>query len=382
VKLADVIESLTEEKGLDKNQVILIICESILAAYSKRYPCAEFDITYNRKSGDVDIFVKKEVVSSVDNDELQVSLRRSKAFSAGAKIGDVVPVPFDGNIGRIEILAAKQVIASKIRELEQLAVFEEFEDKKGSIVSGVVSKKERGGFVVGIGDVMALLPKEGLIGQEALRVGAPIKALLKEVYPAARGDFQLVLDRASSSFVENLLGLEIPEIFEGEVEIKRIVRSPGYKTKAIVVSENNDIDPVGTCIGVGGVRIKPILKELGPEKIDLIGWASSTEDLVRSSLKPAEIDKVELVNDRVAVVWLAQDQRSFAIGKMGQNIMLASRLTGIDIQLQDVAYDVEGISMPGEEELSSDSDGDIVFGEQDDEKKENISKEKELPQDD
>ena len=145
------------------------------------------------------------------------------------------------------------------------------------------------------------------------------------------------MDRASCDFVKGLIEVEIPEVFEGLVEIKKIVRAPGYKTKAILASTSKDIDPVGTCVGVGGARIKPILRELGQEKIDLIEATDSTEDLVRNSLKPAEIDKVEVVGDRKAIVWLAQDQRSYAIGKMGQNIALASKLVGLDIQLQDIS---------------------------------------------
>ena len=142
-----------------------------------------------------------------------------------------------------------------------------------------------------------------------------------------------------------MLEIEIPEVFEGIVEVKGIVRIAGYKTKAIVVSGSKEIDPVGTCVGVGGSRIKPILKEIGQEKIDLIEWTDSLEELVKNSLKPAEIDKVELVEEKRAVVWLAEDQRSLAIGKMGQNIMLASRLTGVEIQLQDVVAEKESVSI-------------------------------------
>ena len=186
-----------------------------------------------------------------------------------------------------------------------------------------------------MGDVTALLPNENLVPDEGLRAGVPVRALLKEVLPQSRGDYQLILDRASAEFVERLLEIEIPEIFEGVVEIKRIVRSAGYKTKVIVSSNSADIDPVGTCVGVGGSRIKPILRELGREKIDLIESVPSIEDLVKDSLKPADIDKVS-VDGGVATVWLAQDQRSLAIGRLGQNISLASKLVGVDIQLQDV----------------------------------------------
>lgn len=336
--LADVIESLVEERGLDKEKVVAIVCDGIKVAYLKKFPSVVFEIVYNKKTGALEIFGAKKIVTSVHDEDAEISLRRAKTLDTKAQVGDVIQVPFEEHVGRIEILTAKQIIAGKIRDLEQQVVFDEYNDKKGLIISGVVHKREKNGFSVKLGDNMALLPKENSIPTELLRIGYPVKALLKEVLAVARGDFQLILDRASSDFVKKLLELEIPEVFEGLVEVKKIVRIPGYKTKAVVASSSKDIDPVGTCVGVGGARIKPILRELGQEKIDLIEATDSIETLVRYSLKPAEIDKVEIQDDEnKAVVWLAEDQRSVAIGKMGQNIMLASRLTGLDIQLQDLS---------------------------------------------
>lgn len=161
-----------------------------------------------------------------------------------------------------------------------------------------------------------------------------MRALLKEVLEVPRNENQLILDRASEDFLRSLFELEVPEVFEHLVDIKRIVRTAGYKSKVAVVSNDPNIDPVGTCVGVGGVRIKPILKELGNEKIDIIAWTESLETFVRDALKPAEINRVEISDDNTnAKVWLDDDQRSLAIGKMGQNIALASRLTGVNIEL-------------------------------------------------
>jgi N utilization substance protein A len=337
VNLSAVIEGLVEERGLDKEQVVEVVCEGVLSAFRKKYPHMKLDASYNKKTGDVEVFAQKEVVTSVEDDDTQISLRRAKVHNPKIKLGGVVSVPLEqSKIGRIEILTAKQVIANKIKDLEQAVVYRDFIDKKGSIINGIIHKRERAGVAVKIGEVIALLPKEGSIPQEQLKIGHPIRALLKEVLSSSKGDFQLILDRVSADFVKGLIEIEIPEVFEGIVEIKKIVRIAGYKTKAIVASNSKEIDPVGTCVGVGGSRIKPILRELGQEKIDLIEWVDSLEDLVKNSLKPAEVDKVELVDDKKAVVWLAEDQRSLAIGKMGQNIMLASRLVGVEIQLQDI----------------------------------------------
>lgn len=344
MNLSDVIEGLVEERGLDKEKVIEIVCEGIHTAYAKKFPTVQFCTSFNRKTGQLEIFAEKTVVATAHDDDLEVSLRRAKLLNPQAQLDQTIKVPFETGIGRIEILVAKQIIANKIRDLEQMAVFNDFSDKKGAIINGIVHKRERSGFVVKIGEVMALLPKENTIPNEVVKVGHPIKTLLKEVLPVARGDYQLILDRASSDFVQKLLELEIPEVFEALVDIKKIVRIPGYKTKAVVSSSSKEIDPVGTCVGVGGARIKPILKELGQEKIDLIEDTEDMEELVRYSLKPAEIDKVEIVDDKTATVWLSQDQRSYAIGKLGQNITLASRLVGLDIQLQDTSPSDKGMA--------------------------------------
>lgn len=334
--MSAVIEGLVEERGLEREKIIAIVSDGIKAAYKKRFPLVHFDVVFNRKTGELEVFAEKKVVASVENTELEVSLRRAKTLDAKAQINDTVKVPFEASVGRIEILTAKQIISGKIRELEQMSIFNDFQDKKNTVITGMVHKRERAGFVVKIGDVAALLPTENLIPNEVLKIGHPIKALLKDVLSIPRNDYQLILDRASSDFVKKLFGIEIPEIFEGIVEIKHIVRIPGYKTKAIVVSSSKEIDPVGTCVGVGGARIKPILRELGLEKIDLIEATDSVDELVRQSLKPAEIDKVEVIDDERVIVWLPQDQRSFAIGKMGQNISLASKLVNLEIQLQDL----------------------------------------------
>ncbi len=336
MNLIDVIEGLVDERGLDKESVISAVCEGVLAAFQKKFPETPLKVVFNKKIGELEAFVDKTVVATAKDSDTEISLRRAKVIDAKAKVGDIIAVPFEHKIGRIEILTAKQIIANKIKALEQSSVYNDFKDKQGSIISGTVYKRERAGFAVKIGEITALLPNENLIPMENLRAGLPIRALLKEVLPVSMGDYQLILDRGSAAFVKKLLEIEIPEVFEGVVEVKKIVRIPGYKTKAVVLSNNKDIDPVGTCVGVGGSRIKPILRELGQEKIDLIQSTDSLESLIKLSLKPAEIDKVAIEGDGKAMVWLAQDQRSLAIGKMGQNINLASRLVGLEIQLQDV----------------------------------------------
>jgi N utilization substance protein A len=333
VNLVEVIEQLVEERGLDKGTLGTIVCEGMLAAYKKRYPDLNLHVEFEKKSGEMVILIEKQVVSTVEDEETQISLRRARAISEGVEVGQTVKVPFEGKIGRIEILRAKQVIANSIRKIESSVVYEEFKPKEGTIITGIAHKIERGGATIKIGDALAFLPNSLTISGEKIIPGYSVRALLKEVLLEPRNDNQLILDRTSEKFLQRLFELEIPEVFEKLVEIKRIVRIPGYKSKVAVVSHDKNIDPVGTCVGINGARIKPILKELSSEKIDIIVWPDSKESLIRDSLKPAKINRIELVDEKNANVWLDEDQRSLAIGKMGQNITLASRMTDVNIHL-------------------------------------------------
>lgn len=333
MKLSLVIDELVEERGLDRDLLSDIICEGMAAAYAKKYPELEISVSHDKKTDELNTTVKKKVVSSVSDEDMEISLRKAKGFKSDVQVDEEIWVPFEKPIGRIEILRAKQVIAQKIRSIEAAAVYEEFIGKQGTIVHGTIHKCERGGMTIKVGDTLAFLPKSLSIPSDKCVVGYSIRALLKDVLSEPRNDTQLILDRASADFVKKLFELEIPEVFEKLVEIKKIVRAPGYKTKVAVQSNEKNIDPVGTCVGVGGVRIKPILKELGGEKIDVIPWTDSKEELVANALKPAIVSRVQVVNDASAQVWLDEDQRSLAIGRMGQNISLASQLTGLSIDL-------------------------------------------------
>jgi len=334
VKLADVIEELVEERGLEKEALSAVVCEGMLAAYDRKYPQLVLKVEEDTATGDLNIMVQKVVVSTVDEEDMEISLKKARNIDKKIELDDLLWVPFDGKIGRVEVLRARQVIASKIKQIEARIVYDQFKNKQGQIIIGTVHKAERAGISVKFGDVYAFLPYSLSIPNEKFAVGYTVRALLKEVLVEPQGDNQLILDRVSPEFLQALFELEIPEVFENLVEIKRIVRSPGYKSKVAVFSHDRNIDPVGTCVGVGGSRIKPILKEISGETIDVFLWSDSLAALVKNSLKPAAIDRVELsLDNTIARVWLDEDQRSFAIGKGGQNISLASQITGVNIQL-------------------------------------------------
>ena len=332
MNLSDVINELVEERGLEREVLSDIICDSILAAYEKRYPEVDIRVSYDKKSDEISVLTNKKVVSHVSDPDTEVGLRKAHSVDHGAMVGDEVCLPFDLPVGRIEILRAKQLIATKIREVEAAVIYKEFKEKEGQIVHGVVHKCEFNGVTVKIQDCLAFMPKALSIPGVRCIVGSHIRAILKDVLPESRNDSQLILDQSSPAFLRKLFELEVPEIFEGLIEIKDLVRIPGYKTKMVVRTNDKNIDPVGTCVGVGGARIKPILREIGSEKIDVVSMQDSLEDAVKVALKPAEVNKVLLLNGE-ARVWVDEDQRSLAIGKMGQNISLASRLAGVRISL-------------------------------------------------
>lgn len=332
MRLTAVIDELVEERGLDKDVLDAIICEGMHAAYQKKYPELPLRVRHDKKTDDVAVEVEKKIVSTVEDPETEISVRKARHIDEKYSAGDTIWLPFEGAIGRIDILRAKQVIATQIRKIEAAAVHDKFKDKEGSIVHGVVHKCEHGGVSVKLQDHMAFLPKSLMSPADKCVVGYPIRALLKEVLVEPRNENQLILDRSSDLFLVRLFELEIPEVYEKLVEIKKIVRAAGYKSKVVVASNDKNIDPVGTCVGVGGVRIKPILKELGGEKIDVLTWDESPETMVRNALKPAIVNKVDIKGSK-AYVWVDEDQRSLAIGRMGKNISLAAALCGLDIEL-------------------------------------------------
>ena len=375
MKLSQVIEELVEERGLDRSVLSEIICEGLLAAYLKKYPDLELSVSYDKNTDELQVNVEKEVVQTVEDDLAQMTVRKARAVDKTAELDDKIKVPFNAPIGRIEILKAKQIIAQKIRAIEHAAVFEEFKPKEGTIVHGVIHKADRHGVTVKVGDALAFLPRSLQIPGDKSIIGYSIRALLKEVLPEPRNENQLILDRSSAEFLKQLFELEVPEIYEKLVEIKRIVRAPGYKSKIVVVSNDPNIDPVGTCVGVGGARIKPILRELGLEKIDIIQETDSLNELIVKSLKPAEVNRVEILEGS-ANVWVDEDQRSVAIGKMGKNIALASQLTGLELHLvKNEVTTEDDLFMTEEEQAQQETSAEVVEEEQEEQAQQEASAE-------
>ncbi len=331
--LNKIITELVDEKGLDSLALRNVIQEGLLAAYAKKYPDATLRVLFDEKNEMCSVEVEKKIVSRVEDALAEISLKKAQHIKKGVEVGQNLWVTFEEPIGRVEILKARQVIASMLKSIEAKSIYDAFKDKQGTIVQGVVHKHEQSGTLVMLQDTLAFLPRSLSIPTEKYVAGRPVRALLKTVHEEYRSNGQLILDRASSEFLANLLELEIPEVYDKLIEIKAVARRAGYKSKVIVSQNDPNIDPVGTCIGVGGGRIKPILKELGGEKIDVFSWGHSKDELVAMALRPAEVNKVEMLDEKKARVWVSDDQRALAIGKLGQNIGLASELLDVEIEL-------------------------------------------------
>lgn len=331
--LNKIIAELVDEKGLDQSELRNVIQMGLLAAYEKKYPGVVFRVIVDDKNSSLLVSAQKTVVSKPELVHEEISLKKAQHIKKDIEIGETLWIPFEEPIGRVEILKARQVIATMLKDIEARGIYEAFKGKEGSIVQGVVHKHEQNGTLIILQDTLAFLPRSLSIPGEKYVAGRPVRALLKEVYKEHRSNGQLILDRSSGDFLKCLLELEIPEVYDNLIEIKSVARRAGYKSKVIVAQNDPNIDPVGTCIGVGGSRIKPILKELGGEKIDVFSWSNSKDELVALALRPAEVNKVEIIDEKRARAWVSDDQRALAIGKMGQNIGLACELLDIEIEL-------------------------------------------------
>ena len=332
----DVIEDLVYDKGLDQAKVLEIVTHGLAVAYKAKYPTYNFKVVLSKDmEAEFEVFAKKQVADEIVNPDVQINLKKALGINSAAKIDSEVLVPFAGSLGRVDILVARGAISEAIKRLEQDHVYQIFSKRVGELVTGTLHKQEFSGCAINLGEVIAFLPKSCTPPLNA-NSGAPIKAIIREVLQYTSKGYQVILDRASANYVAKIFELEIPEVFEGIVEIVKAERICGYKTKILVRSKAKNIDPVGSFVGIAGSRIKPILAELGTERIDLIPWTDDREALLRKSLKPGEVRRVSFSQDySSADVWVAPEEKPLIIGKNGGNINLASRIMGLHIRVND-----------------------------------------------
>ena len=334
-ELISVIDELGRQKGIEKSRVIGAIEAALQMAAKKRFGQAEnIQVEIDSKTGEISVVSKKTIVDAVVNPKTEVSLQEARQFDSEAEVGDEIGSVIEmSDLGRIAAQTAKQVIFQKVREAEWEAVQKEYSTRQGDLVNGIILGVERRNYLVDLGKTEAVLPIQEQIPRETYRCGDRVKAMLLEVRRTPK-DVQVILTRSHPQFVSKLFELEVPEVLEKIVEIKSIVREPGDRTKIAVTSREKAVDPVGACVGIKGSRVQAVVRELRGEKIDIITWTSDPRVFIAEALNPASIEKVGVDEEKKsALVVVADSQLSLAIGKNGQNVRLAARLTGWKIDI-------------------------------------------------
>ncbi len=336
-QLGQAIKTIAEEKNLSEEVVQEVVEQALAAAYRRDYGDREQEVrvTMNLNNGEVDAYVTKTIVDKVGDEFLEISLKDASVMRKNAKVGETIEVHQKvTTFGRVAAQTAKQVILQRLREAEREIVMAEFEDKIGTVINGIVSRVEGNIVRMELGKAQAIMPKSEQIQGERYYPGQRSKVYLKDVERGFRGP-QLVVSRGCPEFVEWLFRAEVPEMESGAVQIKAIAREAGVRSKIAVASTVQGVDPVGTFVGGHGTRVNAVMSEVGEqEKIDIVVWDEDTKTFISNALSPTKVNRVNLDETvKKATVAVDEDQLSIAIGKSGQNVRLASKLTGYDIDI-------------------------------------------------
>ena len=335
-----VIEQVSKEKGIDKSILIAALETAMVSAAKKTFGHQrKIEAQFNPEIGEVELFEAKTVVESVADSAVEVALNEAKdTLDPDAEIGDELLCKLDSSIfGRIAAQAAKQNIVQRVRDAEREIIYNEFKGREGQLVNGIVQRFERRNIIVNLGRTDAILPEKEQVPRERYRQGDRIRAYIVSVEITSRGP-QIILSRTHPGMLIQLFAQEVPEIYEGIVEVKGAAREPGGRAKIAVISNDSDVDPVGACVGMKGTRVQAVVQELRGEKIDIVHWLPDQAEYVCRALAPAKVSKIIIDDDEHSMeVIVPDDQLSLAIGKKGQNVRLAARLTGWRIDVRSEA---------------------------------------------
>ncbi|MBN1142428.1 MAG: transcription termination/antitermination protein NusA [Deltaproteobacteria bacterium] len=341
INLNHIIDQVVKDKGVNRGVLIEALESAVLSAANRKYRnTRDLEAHYNPEIGEVEVFEFVTVVEEVEDSYKQIHLEEARESDPDVQIGDELGMKIDAsNFSRIAAQTAKQVIIQKVREAEREGVFNEFKDRVGELVNGIVRRYERGDLIVDLGKAEAILPHRQQVFRESYRQGDRVRAYIAEVNLSVKGP-QIVLSRTHEGLVAALFASEVPEISEGIVELKGVSREPGSRTKIAVFSHDRDVDPVGACVGMRGSRVQNVVTELRGEKIDIIPWSDDIAQFACSALAPAEVTRVYVdKGERSLEIIVPDDQLSLAIGKKGQNVRLAAKLVNwrIDIKSESQA---------------------------------------------
>src|ERR1700745_4094465 len=342
-ELLQVADSVARDKGIDRDEVLEAMEQAIQKAGRSKYG-QEYDIRaeIDRQNGEIRLLRFREVADAIENEANQIPLGEAQRLNPEAEIGDFITDPLPPiDFGRIAAQTAKQVIVQKVRDAERQRQYNEFKDRVGEIVNGLVKRVEFGNVVVDLGRAAAILRRDELLPRESFRQGERVRAYIYDVRQEVRGP-QIFLSRTHPQYMAKLFAQEVPEIYDGIIEIRAVARDPGSRAKIAVISNDHRIDPVGACVRMRGSRVQAVVAELQGEKIDIIPWSQDPATFVVNALAPAEVAKVVMDEEqrRIEVV-VPDDQLSLAIGRRGQNVRLASQLTGWDIDILTEAQESE-----------------------------------------
>ena len=330
-ELTRVMDSVCKDKGIEKDEIVSAVEEAVLSAAQKLFRMQDMDkeleVHFNENDGDVELFEFKTVVEETTDPEMEITEAEAIDLDPEAELGDQIGVKINPDFTRIAIQNAKQRILQSIKEAEGKVIYEEFKNRKGELISGIVRRVERRNIIVDLGKTEAFLPPEQQVQREYYKPKERMRALLVDINETKRGP-QLILSRSHKDFVRKLFESEVPEIGDQIVEIQAISRDPGGRTKIAVSSNDQDVDPVGACVGMRGARVQNIIQELRGEKIDIVPWSPDQARFACNALSPAEVNKVIIDDGNKSMeVIVDDDQLSLAIGRRGQNVRLASQLT-------------------------------------------------------
>lgn len=345
INLKHAIEQLVKEKGIDRQVVLEAMEQAVLTAANKKYRnTRDLEAHYNHESGEVELFEFVTVVEDVQDSYKEIGLDEAHEIDPEAEVGDSLGEKLDSSgFSRIAAQTAKQVIIQKVRDAERETIYNEYNDRVWEVITGMVRRFEKGELLIDLGRAEAVLPAKEQMPREVYRPGDRLRAIITEIRMTTKGP-QIMLSRTHPSMLAKLFEAEVPEIAEGIVEINAIVRDPGSRAKIAVSSNDRDVDPVGACVGMRGARVQNVVSELRGEKIDIIPWSEDIARFACNSLSPAQVSKVFVDEEkRVLEIIVPDDQLSLAIGKRGQNVSLAARLTGcrIDIKSESKVAEAE-----------------------------------------
>ncbi len=336
INVLQVIEQIGREKGIDPEVLIDAVGAAILSASRKTLGTAlDLRVEFDQGSGSFKLYAVRKVVEKVLSPKVEISVEEAQQINPGAKPADEIRSEVTaGGFGRIAAQTAKQVIIQRVREAERESVFQSFKARQGELVNGVVQRLVKGNVIVNLGKAEAILPTKERLPREDYRIGDRVRAYVLDVKKSPKGS-QIILSRTHPGLLAKLFEIEVPEIYEGIVEIKAVARDPGERAKVAVASRDGNVDPVGACVGYRGSRVQAIVRELMGERIDVIAWKGDPAAFVRSALAPAEIESVEIDEEMHTLkVLVADDQLSLAIGKRGQNARLAAKLLGWKVDIK------------------------------------------------